>query len=276
MAQNKEQLNKLLLFIKRLVEEPGNEDFANDLRKLLNIPNQSFTNSSQLSDIEKYLGLDYKLDKATPNIDYTFVKEPFVRDQLTSDYREMLRYRYGVRSHKIDFSEFCRYAMLQVEQLINYYYQNGFESEEEVVSYINENSFITIEKIDSIKSLSLAVKLSAFSKNLERKQSECLDFAREVRNEQSHRSAKEELDKVKAFRERLINMGLPLTKEGEVYKKGINNDSTLKTRFNSIEKSAYWKYRYQLWRFREPFDNLTEAIKILAQQIESQLKQKKL
>jgi len=270
MAQNKDQLKKLLLFIKRLIEEPGNEDFANGLRKLLNIPNQSFVNSTQLSDIEKYLGLDYKLDSASPDIDYTFVKEPFVKDQLTSDYREMLRYRYGVRSHKVDFSEFCRYAILQVEQLLNYFYQNGFESEEEVVSYINENSFITIEKIDSIKSLSLAVKLSAFSKNLERKQSECLDFAREVRNEQSHRSAKEELDKIKAFRERLLNMGLPLTKEGEVYRNGIKDNNILLSKFKTIDKSAYWKYRFQLWHLREPFDDVVEAIYAVAKQIKTE------
>lgn len=38
MAQNKEQLNKVLLFIKRLVEEPGNEEFVNGLRNLLAVP----------------------------------------------------------------------------------------------------------------------------------------------------------------------------------------------------------------------------------------------
>ena len=70
MAQNKEQLNKLLLFIKRLIEEPGNEEFVNGLRKLLTVPIHGSVDNAKISDIEKYLGLDYMLDSATPGIDY--------------------------------------------------------------------------------------------------------------------------------------------------------------------------------------------------------------
>lgn len=273
MAQNKEQLNKLLMFIKRLIEEPGNEEFTNSLRNLLDVPIQSSGDASKLLDIEKYLGLDYKLDSTTPNIDFSFVKDHFVRNQLFSDYREMLRYRYGVRSHKIDFSEYCRYAILQVEQLLNYYFQNKFDSNEELVTYINDNSFAKIDKFESIKTLSLAIKLSAFSKNIKRKYSESLDFAREVRNEQSHRNTEGETNEIKAFKEKLRNMGLPLTKEGEVYWKGIENNETLLSKYESIDKSAYWKYRYQLWRLRQPFDDIVEAINAVTQQIESELKQ---
>lgn len=274
MAQNKEQLNKLLLFIKRLIEEPGNEDFVKGLRKLLDVPIHGLKDDSKLSDIEKYLGLDYKLDSATPDIDYSFIQEAFVRDQLISDYREMLRYRYGVRSHKIDFSEYCRYAMLQIEQMLNYYYQNKFSSDEELVTYINNNSFATIERIDSVKSLSLAVKLSAFSKNLDRKLIDCLDFAREARNEQSHRSAKEEIGKIKEFKEKLISFGLPLTKDGEVYRKGIKDNSTLQAKFDNIDKKAYWKYRYQLWHLREPFDDIAESLDAVARHIKTELEEK--
>ena len=140
MAQNKEQLEKLLHFIERLVNEPGNEDFANKLRQMLCVPSPFVsTDNSKLIEIEKYLGLDYLLDSASSNIDYSFVADDYIREQLISDFREMLRYRYGVRSHKIDFSEYCRYAMLQVEQLINYFYQNKFSSNEEVKCYINQN-----------------------------------------------------------------------------------------------------------------------------------------
>lgn len=103
MAQNKEQLNKVLLFIKRLVEEPGNEEFVNGLRNLLAVPVHNSADNKKLSDIEKYLGLDYKLDSAIPDIDYSFIRNDYVKNQLVSDYREMLRYRYGVRAHKIDF-----------------------------------------------------------------------------------------------------------------------------------------------------------------------------
>ena len=68
-------------------------------------------------------------------------------------------------------------------------------------------------------------------------------------------------------------MGLPLTKEGEVYWKGIENNETLLSKYESIDKSAYWKYRYQLWRLRQPFDDIVEAINAVTQQIESELKQ---
>lgn len=274
MAQNKDQLNKLLQFIKQLIEEPGNEDFVKGLRKLLDVPTQGSPDNGKISDIEKYLGLDYKLDSAAPDIDFSFVKEPFVRDQLTSDYREMLRYRYGVRSHKIDFSEYCRYAMLQVEQLLNYYYQHKFDSEEALVEFINENSFTILAKFDSIKSLSLAVKLSAFSKKLERKHSSCLDFAREVRNEQSHRSTDEVIGIIKAFREKLHGMRLPLTKEGEVDWYRIKDDSALLLIYDRIDQKAYWKYRYQIWRLKQPFGDIAEAVKAIALQVNKELGQK--
>ena len=230
----------------------------------------------KLLDIEKYLGLDYKLDRAIPDIDYSFIKEGVVKEQLVSDYREMLRYRYGVRSHKIDFSEFCRYAMLQVEQLLNYFYQNKFISNDEMLNYIKNNaSWFKKEEIDSVKSLPLSVKLSAFSVNLEKKQHDCLDFAREVRNEQSHRNSNEEINRTNEFRSKLLSMGLPLTKEGEVYWNGVKGNDELQLRYNSIDKSEYWRYRYLLWRQREPFNEIVEAIKTVSLQVEKQLQEKR-
>ena len=44
-----------------------------------------------------------------------------MRDKLYCDFREMMRYRYGTRSHKIDFEEYCRYAHFQLEALTNYF-----------------------------------------------------------------------------------------------------------------------------------------------------------
>lgn len=268
MAQNKEHLNRLLKFIKQLINEPGNDDFVNGLRMLLNIP----TNNTKLIDIEKYLGLDYELDNVIPNIDYSFISEPYIRNQLDSDFREMLRYRYGVRSHKIDFSEYCRFAMLQVEQLLNYYYKKKFTSNEEIFDYISLNApWFKIEKVDSVKSLSLSVKLSAFSTNLEKKLRDCLDFTREVRNEQSHRNPDEKINKINEFKTKLLNMELPLNKDGEIYWLGIKDNDELLAKFYSIEKSEYRSYRYQLWRLKEPFDNVFEAIYEMVNVIKSDI-----
>jgi len=270
MAQNKEQLKKLLLFIKQLIDEPGNEVFANDLRKLLAVPVHAPADNKKLSDIEKYLGLDYKLDSAIPDIDYSYIKNDYVKNQLCSDYREMLRYRYGVRSHKTDFSEFCRYAMLQVEQMINYYYQNKFKSNEEIKKYIsNRADWANVEKVDSIKSLPLGLKLSAFLQ--EERSDYTLNFAREVRNEQSHRSADEEKSEINKFRTELQNLGLPLKKNGEVNWYQINGDKALHEKYQSIDKKRYKRYQYKLWRLREPFDDVVEAVKNLSMKIAIEL-----
>ncbi len=277
MAQNKEQLNKLLLFIKRLIDEPGNEDFVNKLRKMLGTtPSSGFDTNPLLADIEKYLGLDYQIDSTCPIIDYSFIDDEFIRNQLISDFREMLRYRYGVRSHKIDFSEFCRYAILQIEQLLNYYYQNNFSSFESAKRYIINNVtwLDNTDKLDSVKNISLAVKLSAFSNKIGKKQRDCLDFAREVRNEQSHRRPEDSINSINEFKTKLIELGLPLTKEGEVFWNGIKDDDNLKTKYKSIDKSSYWRYRYQLWHYREPFREVIMAVQDVAQQIKTELETK--
>lgn len=263
MGQNKEQLNKLLQFIKRLIEEPGNEEFVHGLQELLSAHINQPADDSKLADIEKYLGLDYKLDSAIPDIDYSFIKIDYARDQLISDYREMLRYRFGVRSHKIDFSEFCRYAMMQVEQLLNYYYLTKFSTIEEIKDYINKHlTWINLDRLDSVKALSLSAKLAAFPNKLKKKT--VLDYAREVRNEQSHRSSEKEIIEVQQYQEKLLQLGLPLTKEGVVSGFKVKEDATLRAKFESLNKSEYWKYCYQLWRLREPFDDVIEAVKELS------------
>lgn len=277
MSQNKEQLNKLLGFIKRLIDEPGNEDFTNELRKMLGEkrPSTSVTNP-QLADIEKYLGLDYLLDSASPFIDYTFVDDGYIRNQLVSDFREMLRYRYGVRSHKIDFSEFCRYAILQAEQMLNYFYQKKFSTNEELLKFITENvEWAKIEKVEKIASLSFAIKLSAFfNQSGSKKNRVILDFAREVRNAQSHRGNEKSYKKIAYYRSQLNKLGFPLSKDGEVYLKNFKDDKDLKEKYESLDKAEYWNYRFLLWKEREPFDEVIDALKATAQHIKESIKNK--
>ena len=81
---------------------------------------------TRIDHIEKYLGLDYSLDFIDPknlilDIDYSFISSVGLRTQLKADFREMMRYRYGTRSHKSDFVEFCKYAHFQIEALTNYF-----------------------------------------------------------------------------------------------------------------------------------------------------------
>ena len=274
MAQNKEQLEKLLLFIEKLVNEPGNEVFANKLRQMLGVSSLFVsTDNSKLTEIEKYLGLDYLLDSTSPIIDYSFVADDYIREQLISDFREMLRYRYGVRSHKIDFSEYCRYAMLQVEQLINYFYQKEFSSDEEVKSYINKNvEWAQQENAVSATKLSLAVKLSAFMNGKDKKILDTLNYVRDVRNEQSHRGFNDSRTNITDYRKELIALGLPLNNHGEVNWFKIKDDDGLMMKYRSLDKGDYRKYCFLLWYNREPFGDVIDAIRDIAGQIKDKLK----
>ena len=110
MAQDrrKEDLKKLLAFLGNLIREPENSWFVDELRSLLLLPSRN-DNTKSLIKIEKYLGLDYNIDNITPLIDFSFVKDEYMRECFNADYREMLRYRFGSRGHKIDFPEYCRF-----------------------------------------------------------------------------------------------------------------------------------------------------------------------
>ena len=144
MEQNKEQLEALLKFIDQLGQNPDNAWFVERLKERYaeTSKNQSKEDKcfitysldmdvfhTQVSNIEKYLSLDFKFDNNdslkgySSLIDYSGINDVEIRDELESDNREMLRYRYGTRSHKIDFYEFCKYAHFQAESLLNYIYE---------------------------------------------------------------------------------------------------------------------------------------------------------
>lgn len=122
-----DKLKQVLHKVELLCEQ--NPEFAAALKENLGLATASTPTiqESKVDEIEKYLGLDYKLDDVLPentvyrNIDYSFIKNSAVRDCLICDFREMMRYRCGTRSHKADFDEFCKYAHFQLEGLANYF-----------------------------------------------------------------------------------------------------------------------------------------------------------
>ena len=141
MGQDKKQLNKLLDFVSELYKDPDNKEFTAGIRSLVmndrdflrsgspdGLPDISDSLGNPLRRIEKYLSLDYDIDfREFP--DYSFVTDGSVRERLEADFREMMRYRFGTRSHRIDFPEFCRFATLQFELLTNYYYEMKYHSD---------------------------------------------------------------------------------------------------------------------------------------------------
>ncbi|MBQ8272656.1 MAG: hypothetical protein IJZ09_06600 [Tidjanibacter sp.] len=201
MGLNKQELDRVVAFVKAVKELPGNEEFIADLRMVLrethetkesspivepqkNVTHEGVSNA-KIDAIEKYLGLDYRLDSAKPAIDYSFVIDTDVRNQLEADYREMLRCRYGLRGHKTDFFEFCRYVQLQTEPLLNYYYDIKFNSD---TNAIKENVILYNPKAKDLAAY--GTLLYAFNSQYKIDVFSILDAVRKVRNIQSHRTIK--------------------------------------------------------------------------------------
>ena len=130
-AQNKLSMDKerYKQRLHELVERLKTQDpdlFAY-LQQEVRVAQDQHESDARIDKIETYLGLDYKLDGITPaavvagGLDYSFVNIPSLCNQLNADFREMMRYRYGTRSHKADFYEYCKYAHFQLEALTNYF-----------------------------------------------------------------------------------------------------------------------------------------------------------
>lgn len=198
MALDKKELGKVVDFVKKVKELPGNEEFITALRMVLRentatidstlvvgpqkvVVPEGETNA-KIDAIEKYLGLDYQLDNIPVPIDYSFVKDTDIRNQLESDYREMLRYRHGTRGHKVDFFEFCRYVQLQTELLLNYYDVKFCGDEEMYDAILNSKTPREAKKYSTL--------LYDFNKQYKLKNYDILNNGvRAVRNIQSHRTS---------------------------------------------------------------------------------------
>lgn len=180
MEQNKDQLEALLKFIDQLGQNPDNAWFVERIKEKYDTKSQKYTTDKnnmhteidvdrlriRISNIEKYLGLDFGTDTTNSIIDYSRISDTDARNQLESDNREMLRYRYGTRSHKVDFCEFCKYAHFQAEMLLNYIYEpiahyTINDSEEHIKYYFPTVKFG--DKISSPSDITYFAKMFAFT-----------------------------------------------------------------------------------------------------------------
>lgn len=225
---------KLKSLLERVVKlSTQNKEFGEALRRELGVATIVVPDKIENDDIlniEKYLGLDFYIDSKNSTVDYSFIDEEDVRDQLVSDNREMMRYRYGTRSHKIDFPEFCRYAHMQAEMLINYFYEkkdkNDFNEIKKHIRKYNEKAIIS-DKYTKITDITFSVKWFAFSREYNLKKiSYNINFIRLVRNEISHRN------------------------------RATNGD-------NEDPKTM----KFHEWCQSEPFDSIIESLKIVAKTI---------
>lgn len=253
-----------------------NQEFDTELRKRLKITSsaKSVYDVERIANIEKYLGLDFYVDTKTSNVDYSFIKLPDVKAQLISDNREMMRFRYGTRYHKINFAEFCRYAHFQIEMLLNYYYnianKSDLNSIKEQIKKYNQKKADDVEKANSLESISYSIKLWAFLTEFFNNTNDyyIYNYLRNVRNELSHRSVTEDKISINSYQQSLKDQGFILNKKGNVSLNWKNKeaDKDLKELYNSKIKDSnkYKQYTYLIWYYGTPFDDIVNGLNRIA------------
>lgn len=220
----------------------------------------------KIKKIEKYLGLDFSLDKIDSIIDYSYIEDEYVRCQLISDNREMLRYRYGTRNHKIDFLEFCRYAHMQAEMLVNYYFDKQYKGDIEKIAAAIDYQYKT--ETTTLSSINYISKCIHVKKKLNIKGSVLENLAK-ARNIQSHRSV-DSNDIDLSYIEVIKKSGLYLNYDKDDFnwsKIQIDADqkNTYDTVYNKDEK--YKNYQINLWISKQSYDSVIETLKILSEKV---------
>lgn len=273
MNKMDDKIKAIIIKIVQLSKQ--NPEFDSELRKVFNI---NFVSNDTLSspekrieNIENYLGLDYYVDNQPSLIDFSFIQELDVRHQLISDNREMMRFRYGTRYHSICFDEFCRYAHLQAEMLLNYYYDKTNDNINSIIEHIKKYNpkATNLDSVKSLGSIQYNIKLWAFKSqfNLGYKLFAVLDYLRRVRNESSHRSPEKEIKSIIEYKKKLTDQGFPLRADGDVDYYKLEEGSPLKNVYNNVinTNSCQWykEYKYLIWLHDESFDNVSSVLEEL-------------
>jgi hypothetical protein len=258
------KLKKTIETIKRLAAQ--NKEFDQAMRDYFgsradeNAPAQN----KSIALIAHYLGLDFYLDEGLQTIDYSYISQPEIRGRLESDYREMMRYRMGTRDHRIKFAECCRYAQMQAEMLLNYFY---YVKEEQDIAKIKKhikdfNSKVAFsDKITSLSLIPFSVKLWAFNAEFNLKSYYDLQKINKVRNLVSHRSPVEaDQNLIGNYSQKMEAEGYKLNKYGEIDVE--NNDTSHIKAFNKYIKKSdeYKQYTIEMWLASEPFQIIVPAI----------------
>ena len=270
MAQDrrKEDLKKLLAFLGNLIREPENSWFVDELRSLLLLPSRN-DNTKSLIKIEKYLGLDYNIDNITPLIDFSFVKDEYMRECFNADYREMLRYRFGSRGHKIEFPEYCRFSLIITERALNILYSKESDIETIKNRLKTFNPSAKIDNATALKDIPLGVKLWSFCNEYELKDiKQTLDSVREVRNMKSHGQVLTEDDETwfQSVYQQFKKCGFPLRSNGTVDWSTLKNEKPDLWKYyqNEIKNTAAHKRYIQIaWQREQPFDEVNYRLKEL-------------
>lgn len=196
MGQNKEELNRLLDFIGTLTKQPGNEEFIAGLRALVCVTDHPDL-KEELEDIRRILNI-----RGKQSIDYSFVDDDITRQQLIMDNLRMENaYLDNGLSIEDRWNEYCSYIHFQVENVLNYYYDNAFPDFDTAQRYIEkltkgiQKPFKRDVTLSNSSQITTYVKTAAFCNDFfpyntlkPDYTSKNLNQIRTVRNEYIHRS----------------------------------------------------------------------------------------
>ena len=267
MGQNKQQLAKLLHFIKAVYDNPENWEFAKGLRKI--VERDIVKDEPHILNIEKYLSLDFNIDEIG-NTDYSFIKEDYTKEKLNADFREMLRYRFGTRGHKVDFPEFCRFAVLQIEMLVNYYYDKRYSADITLIKQAifannppNTQFYAKATQATQLSEIALKNKIYALRNEFGWNTTDISDYlyAIDVRNRQSHRSLTVYTDRIKEMEE-------SFKQKGVMYENGYIDYKKIKGVINQADLN---EYNFEKWYDNMPFEKIKSSMTRLAEAIKSSL-----
>lgn len=256
MGQDKQQLAKLLQFVKAVYDNPANSEFRKGLRII--VERDIIQNEPHIQNVEKYLSLDFNIDQVE-KADYSFIEEDYVREKLNADFREMLRYRFGTRGHKVDFAEFCRFAVLQIEMLVNYYYDKKYNKDIKSIQQAllvdnPKTQFNSQTKL--VSEIALKTKIYGLRKEFGWYTSDInvYIYSIDIRNRQSHRSLIADTDRIKET-ECLLKTNGAMAENGFIdYKKALG----------IISQQELNDYNFEKWSDEMPFEKVTAGISRLS------------
>lgn len=263
--------------IKLLAQQ--NSEFKQEMQKLFGnaVSAPSYNGyDKRIANIEEYLGLDFYADSMPSAIDYSYIKEVDVRAQLISDNREMLRFRYGTRFHEVIFEEFCRYAQLQAEMLINYFYYHKDNTVQNAIEHIKQyNQKAKIDSnIQNLTSVPFSVKLWAFCDEFKQtKAKDTFDFVREVRNHQSHRAPSEDNFSFFEYQKKLMSWGIKIKNDGSFdYYATKADDIAYNIYVSKVQgKPEFRLYQYYAWFNKKPYDEVIARLEDISQTVKNNL-----
>lgn len=268
MAQDrrKDDFKKLLAFLGNIIREPENAWFVDELYSILPTKRED---TKSLAKIEKYLGLDYNIDKFVPLIDFSFVTDEYTRECFNADYREMLRNRFGSRGHKIDFSEYCRFTLIIAERALNIFYSKESDIETVKIKLKTFNPSAKIDNAVSLIEIPFSVKLWSFCNEFKLKNiKQNIDSVREVRNMKSHGQVSTEDDETwfQSIYQHFKKCGFPLRSDGTVDWYTLKNENPDLWEYYQKEiqsTAAHKRYIHIAWQREQPFDEVHLRLKEL-------------